>query len=150
MSLPSHEFWPSSVACIMEIMSSLFKWAFLKFQHRWRRGCGGHGGVLVSAAGVGDEASAWIVVAVGGCGAAWRGDSGGGVWWLTCQTHPFLVVLLRPWCCRWRRGCGGHGGVLVSAAGEADETAAWIVVAVGGYGAVWRGDSGGGVWWLTW
>nr|GEX96815.1 hypothetical protein [Tanacetum cinerariifolium] len=61
---------------------------------------------------------------------------------LHSQTHPFLVVLLLPWCCRWRRGCGGHGGVLVSVAGVADEAAAWIVVAVGGCGAVWRGDSG--------
>nr|GEV16647.1 hypothetical protein [Tanacetum cinerariifolium] len=43
----------------------------------WRRGCGGHGGVLVWAAGVADEAATWIVVAVAGCGAVWRGDSGG-------------------------------------------------------------------------
>nr|GFB09189.1 hypothetical protein [Tanacetum cinerariifolium] len=34
------------------------------------------------------------------------------------------VVLLLPWCCRCRRGCGGHGGVLVSAVGVADEAAA--------------------------
>nr|GEZ90847.1 hypothetical protein [Tanacetum cinerariifolium] len=85
---------------------------------RWRRGCGGHGGVLVSAAGVADEAAAWIVVAVGGFGAVWRGDCGGGV----CGGGS--VVLLLPWYCRWRRGCGGHGGVLVSAAGVADEAAA--------------------------
>nr|GFA62319.1 hypothetical protein [Tanacetum cinerariifolium] len=34
------------------------------------------------------------------------------------------VVLLLPWCCRWRRGCGGHDGVLVSAVGVANEAAA--------------------------
>nr|GEV25644.1 reverse transcriptase domain-containing protein [Tanacetum cinerariifolium] len=105
----------------------------------------------------------------GGCG---DGDSGDGVgrMWCTAAVEVFRwrgdraavgddddggsdcchggiggssVVLLLPWCCRWRRGCGGHGGVLVWAARVANEAAAWIVVAVGGCGAVWRGDSGG-------